>query len=82
MLRMSFWLCREGLEQCRAPGAPDMPLPFTCPLDYVLDPGLFDDPGRHHGSRVDIREHTFLEHPMLPQAVRVSFCMLAVLGVS
>ena len=65
-------LGRSGLERCRAPGAPSTALPFTCPLDYVFDPSSFEDAGRQHGHRVEIRDHTFFQHPQLPQKLKVS----------
>ena len=63
---------RIGLERCRAPGAPSTAIPFVCPLDYVFNPGDFDDAGRQHGSKVDIRDHNFFQHPKVPQNVKVS----------
>lgn len=62
---------RLGLERCRAPGAGNMALPFVCPLDYVFDPGQFDDAGRQHGTSIDIRDHNFFQHPELPQKLKV-----------
>ena len=64
--------CRIGVERCRAPGAPDMQLPFTCPLDHVLKPTQFDDELREYGPRVDYREYSFLDNPLLPKSMQAS----------
>ena len=43
-----------------------------CPLDYVWDPGHFDDAAKEHGPRIDIREHNFLDRAELPSTVKVA----------
>lgn len=48
-----------------------MALPFVCPLDYVFNPGDFEDSGRQHGPSVGIRDHSFFRHPNLPQRLKV-----------
>lgn len=51
-----------------------MPLPFTCPLDYVIEPNQLDDTGRDHGPRIDFREHNFLQRQPRSSVLNVRRC--------
>ncbi|KAK9835029.1 hypothetical protein WJX81_005393 [Elliptochloris bilobata] len=55
--------CGKAAERCRRPGAEGMILPFTCPLDYILQPGRLDDDPARFGPALDVRERSFLDHP-------------------
>eukprot|EP00850_Spirogloea_muscicola_P015991 SM000127S26607 [mRNA] locus=s127:25293:28790:+ [translate_table: standard] len=52
---------------CRAPGA-DVEPPFDCPIDYLLDPGVWNS----HPLWYSYRVHTFLDHPKVPAAIKDS----------
>ena len=71
-LTLHYCAPRSGLNRCRAPGVKDMKLPFTCPLDYVFNPGDFEDAGRQHGPKIDVRDHSFFDHPGLPKKLKVT----------
>eukprot|EP00850_Spirogloea_muscicola_P000330 SM000001S04732 [mRNA] locus=s1:1888699:1891984:+ [translate_table: standard] len=52
---------------CRAPGA-DVEPPFDCPIDYFLDPAVWNS----HPLWYSYRVHTFLDHPKVPAAIKDS----------
>ena len=54
----------------RPPGASQMPTPFTCPMDHVLDLTAFDDEASE--VKVTFKEHSFHDNPRMPHAVRSS----------
>jgi hypothetical protein len=58
-------------ELCRTPGARNMILPVTCPLDYVFMPEHFDDAPEEWGPPIHIRVYSFLDDPRLPASVKV-----------
>ena len=63
------------LAQCRYPiGPSDMPLPFGCPQDALYD--LV----RWNSMKVRFREHTFLDNPHVPAALRENTVRLRVRG--
>jgi hypothetical protein len=37
------------VEQCKVPGAFATELPFTCPMDHIMEPFHFDDRTDTHG---------------------------------
>lgn len=68
-----------GLDRWWAPHPGHIPgsnfdLPFICPMDYIFDleGGWANEKLNEHdfGPRVHFREHTFLDNPRLPAAVR------------
>jgi hypothetical protein len=52
------------LSKCRMPFTPGMPLPFACPMD-----ALYETP-RWNKKGVRYREHTFLDNPHVPAALK------------
>eukprot|EP00850_Spirogloea_muscicola_P008290 SM000044S15937 [mRNA] locus=s44:107097:110385:+ [translate_table: standard] len=52
---------------CRAPGA-DVEPPFDCPMDYFLDPDVWNS----HPLWYSYRVRTFLDHPKVPAAIKDS----------
>uniref|UniRef100_A0A061QQR3 Glycosyltransferase n=1 Tax=Tetraselmis sp. GSL018 TaxID=582737 RepID=A0A061QQR3_9CHLO len=53
-----YWAPVEG---CRIPGAFATALPFTCPLDHILEPFHMDDDPLLFGTPLRFREYSFLE---------------------
>jgi hypothetical protein len=51
-------------------GATQMPIPFTCPMDHVLDLAAFDDEASE--VKITFREHSFYDNPRMPHATRAS----------
>ena len=52
------------LQRCRFPHVPEMALPFNCPMDSLYDTQ------RWNRKNVRFREHTFLQNPNVPQALK------------
>ena len=63
--------CRDGTVKCHEPSAPEMWLPFSCPLDHVLNLTALDDSSPDAGWAVAVRESGFLSSPRVPSAMRV-----------
>eukprot|EP00192_Tetraselmis_astigmatica_P008881 CAMPEP_0117652350 /NCGR_PEP_ID=MMETSP0804-20121206/2579_1 /TAXON_ID=1074897 /ORGANISM="Tetraselmis astigmatica, Strain CCMP880" /LENGTH=607 /DNA_ID=CAMNT_0005458389 /DNA_START=187 /DNA_END=2010 /DNA_ORIENTATION=+ len=49
------------VEDCRVPGAFATRLPFTCPMDHILEPFHMDDDPSKFGTPIRFREYSFLE---------------------
>ena len=63
------------LRSCRYPSGPaDMALPFGCPMDALFDTVRWNSKG------VRFREHTFLDNPQVPQALRDNTVRVRVLA--
>jgi len=63
------------LRGCRYPSGPaDMALPFGCPMDALYDTV------RWSSKNVRFREHTFLDNPQVPQALRDNTVRVRVLA--
>eukprot|EP00887_Chlorella_sp_A99_P003129 scaffold9.g3129.t1 len=56
------------VEYCQVPGAFKLRLPYTCPLDHVLEPYNFDDP-KVAAPPIHFREYSFLENPQTPRSI-------------
>ena len=61
----------DVLPQCTT-SASDLSLPFVCPMDHVIDTGLWD------WLRMPFRPYSFLESPSLPPEVKSSVARLQV----
>jgi len=60
------------LRKCRFPNVPKMHLPFSCPQDALYDPT------RWAAKKVRWREHTFLDNPNVPEALKANTVTLRV----
>ncbi|KAL6770857.1 hypothetical protein ACKKBF_B32980 [Auxenochlorella protothecoides x Auxenochlorella symbiontica] len=77
-------LCDSGwdkLENCRSPGAPLTPLPFTCPWDQVFLVERLTEP---HEKKVNMtyREYSFLENPRTPNETEHDLILLSMDGTA
>ena len=64
----------HAVVHCRMPDSQDAQFPFTCPLDYVFNPGTFESEGNvpgEHGTKLPVREFSFLDNPRTPKSVKV-----------
>lgn len=59
------------LDRCRIPGAEAVPLPFTCPMDHVFEPGNLEQRMEGGEPLVPFREYSFLGNPRTPAVVKV-----------
>jgi hypothetical protein len=61
-------------------GAIQLPTPFTCPMDHVLDLAAFDDDASP--VKITFKEHSFHDNPRMPHAVKQSKLTIYVHEVS
>ncbi|KAK9786808.1 hypothetical protein WJX73_009956 [Symbiochloris irregularis] len=58
------------LDKCRAPGAAEFELPFTCPMDHVMEVAHLEEQPELHGPPIAIREHDFLRNSRVPMRIK------------
>lgn len=59
-------------DQCHTPGVQELKYPYNCPMDYIFWPGRFMENNTFFGPPIDYRVHTFMDHPLFPDHVKVS----------
>lgn len=69
---MQSCACRLPTEQCRPPEAAKFWLPFSCPLDHVLQVEHLADSPEQYGPPITVRERGFLANPRVPKPIKVS----------
>ncbi|KAL4447412.1 hypothetical protein ABPG75_004631 [Micractinium tetrahymenae] len=65
-----------GVVRCRVVSSPDMPLPVTCPQDYLFQPGNYADSPDQWGPPLDLREPSFLDNKRTPAEVKESVLII------
>ena len=60
------------MDDCHILGSDHLVLPIRCPFDHAYEPSKLASAG------LDYRSHTFLDHPLVPDAVRDSIARVEV----
>ncbi|KAL4427446.1 hypothetical protein ABPG77_000735 [Micractinium sp. CCAP 211/92] len=65
-----------AVVRCRVVSSPNMPLPVTCPQDYLFQPAHYADDPSQWGPPLDLREPSFLGNQRTPEAVKDSVLLI------